>query len=125
MRCCTSDVLDSRIVLHEHSVVTKYATCKDQAQKGMVKNMTRTQIENVVYKAIAEAFLLDEETVRKETQKALREDLGASSMQYLPLITTIEEELGVDIDLHGFQNDARTIGGVVNYVEAVCKEQGL
>jgi Acyl carrier protein len=79
----------------------------------------KEKIRNQVYQAIADAFMMDVSEVEKNPGKRLREDMGASSMQYLPLISTLEDECDLEIDLHGFQNEARTINEAVEYV---CRE---
>lgn len=83
----------------------------------------KEKIRSEVYQAVADAFMLDVAEVETNLQKRLREDMGASSMQYLPLISTLEEECNVELDLHGFQNEARTIDGIVEYVFAEYEKQ--
>lgn len=83
---------------------------------------TKESIRKTVYQAIADAFMMDTEQVAADPQKRLREDLGASSMQYLPLISTLEDAYNLEIDLHGFQNEARTIEAAVDYVYAAYEK---
>lgn len=83
---------------------------------------TKESIQKTVYQAIADAFMMDVDQVANQPEKRLREDLGASSMQYLPLISTLEDTYNIEIDLHGFQNEARTIEAAVDYIYTACEK---
>lgn len=83
---------------------------------------SKESIRKTVYQAIADAFMMDVDVVANQPDKRLREDLGASSMQYLPLISTLEDAYNIEIDLHHFQNEARTIDAVVDYIYAACEK---
>lgn len=85
--------------------------------------VAREDIESKAYEAIADAFMLDVAEVQKRPDLHLREDLGASSMQYYPLIATLEDAFGVALDFHEFQNEARTVQGVVDFTQRACDEQ--
>ena len=83
----------------------------------------KEKIQDVVAQAIADAFMMDVEEVKKDPTKRLREDMGASSMNYFPLISAIEDAFDIEFDFHGFQNDAKTIEQVSEYTYKVMQEQ--
>lgn len=76
----------------------------------------RKNVQNVVYQAVADAFMMDTAAIAADPSKRLREDMGATSMQYFPIISTLEDEFDLDIDLHDFQNNTRSIEDAVDFV---------
>ena len=78
---------------------------------------TEAEIRQGVYAAMADAFMMDASQVEANTQIRLREDLGASSMQYYPLIADLEDTFGVEFELHEFQYAARTVDDIVELVK--------
>lgn len=83
----------------------------------------KEKISEVVTQAIADAFMMDAEEVKNNPNRRLREDLGASSMNYFPLISAIEDAFDIEFDFHGFQNEAKTIAEVSTYTEKIIHEQ--
>ena len=79
---------------------------------------TTEEITQKVYAAVADAFMKTPEEVAANPQVRLREDLGASSMQYYPLISDLEEAFDVEFELHDFQFRARTVDDIVAMVAA-------
>ena len=77
---------------------------------------TTEEIKQGVYAAVADAFMLSVEQVAANPAVRLREDLGASSMNYYPLIADLEEAFDVEFELHDFQFRARTVDDVVAMV---------
>lgn len=92
-----------------------------QLNEGALK--MNEKIAEVVYQAIADAFMVDVDEIKNNPDKRLREDMGASSMQYFPIIATIEDECDIEVDMHLFQNEARTIGTAVDYVIGLYNQQ--
>lgn len=78
---------------------------------------TEAEIRSEVYAAVADAFMMDVSQVEANTQIRLREDLGASSMQYYPLIADLEDSFGIELELHEFQYVARTVEDIVELVK--------
>jgi acyl carrier protein len=51
-------------------------------------------------------------------------DLGAESVQSIELLATFDEEFGIEMD----EDEAlavQTVGGAVEFITKVCKEQGV
>lgn len=76
----------------------------------------RKDVQTVVYRAVADAFMVDVASIEADPTKRLREDMGATSMQYFPIISALEDEFDLDIDLHDFQNGTRSIEDAVDFV---------
>lgn len=81
------------------------------------------KVKEAAYQAIADAFMIDVSEVERNPDRRLREDMGASSMQYFPLIAALEDKFDIELDFHGFQNEARTFAQVADYTYAVYLEQ--
>ena len=77
---------------------------------------TAEEIKQGVYAAVADAFMLSAEQVAANPAVRLREDLGASSMNYYPLISDLEEAFDVEFELHDFQFRAKTVDDIVAMV---------
>ena len=77
---------------------------------------TEADIKEKVYAAVADAFMLSAEQVAANPAVRLREDLGASSMNYYPLIADLEEAFDVEFELHDFQFRAKTVNDIVAMV---------
>ncbi len=57
-------------------------------------------------------------------EHAFADDLGAESIQSIELLANFDEEFGIEMD-----EDAamaiQTVGGAVEFITQVCKEQGV
>ena len=51
-------------------------------------------------------------------------DLGAESVQSVELVANFEEEFGIEMDEDAALS-VTTVGGAVEFIAAVCKEQGV
>ena len=51
-------------------------------------------------------------------------DLGAESIQSVELVAMFEEEFGIEMDEDAALS-VQTVGGAVEFVTRVCKEQGV
>ena len=51
-------------------------------------------------------------------------DLGAESVQSVELVAMFEEEFGIEMDEDGALA-VETIGGAIEFIDKVCKEQGV
>jgi acyl carrier protein len=51
-------------------------------------------------------------------------DLGAESVQSIELVAMFEEEFGIEMDEDAALS-VETVGDAVNFITAVCKEQGV
>jgi len=51
-------------------------------------------------------------------------DLGAESVQSIELVAMFEEEFGIEMDEDAALS-VQTVGDAVNFITAVCKEQGV
>ncbi len=75
-----------------------------------------------VIEVTARVLQLDEGDVKPEQNFSV--DLGAESIQSIELMAMFEEEFGIEMD-----EDAAlavtTVGGAAEFIEGVCKEQGV
>ena len=51
-------------------------------------------------------------------------DLGAESVQSIELVANFEEEFGIEMDEEAALS-VDTVGGAVEFITKVCKEQGV
>jgi len=51
-------------------------------------------------------------------------DLGAESVQSIELVAMFEEEFGIEMDEDAALS-VETVGGAVDFIGKVCKEQGV
>ena len=51
-------------------------------------------------------------------------DLGAESVQSIELVAMFEEEFGIEMDEDAALS-VQTVGNAVEFITAVCKEQGV
>ena len=81
----------------------------------------REKITEVLEKDVADIFMLELDYVASHHDMRFREDLAASSVQYFPIISTLEEEFDLEIDFHEFQNEGRTIELAIDFVVDLYK----
>ena len=77
---------------------------------------TRLTIAEIVNASVADIFMKDLEYIASHHELNFRTDLNATSLQYFPLITELEEQLDIELDAHDFQWKAHTIGEAVDLV---------
>ena len=79
-------------------------------------------IEERVKDVTARVLKIDAARIKPEDNFAV--DLGAESVQSIELVAMFEEEFGIEMD-----EDAAlavdTVGGAVEFITKVCKEQGV
>jgi len=79
-------------------------------------------VEQRVKAVTAKVLDLDASEIKLENEFAA--DLGAESVQSVELVAMFEEEFGIEMD-----EDAalavETVGGAVEFITNVCKEQGV
>ena len=73
--------------------------------------------------AIAQVFRKTPEEVAANHDLRLKEDLGANSKHYFPIIAAFEDEYGLMMDYHVFQYSATTVASAIDYVVEQYKEQ--
>ena len=83
----------------------------------------RQKITDVLNETIADIFMLDKAHIAAHHELNFRTDLNATSMQYFPLITELEERLDIDIDAYDFQNKSHTVGDAVDFLMDVYTAQ--
>ena len=76
----------------------------------------RQRIIEILNEGIADIFMKDKDFIAANHDMKFRTSLKATSMQYFPLITIIEEKLDIELDAHDFQYKAHTIGEAVDYI---------
>ena len=76
----------------------------------------REQIAATMDEAIAQVFRKTPEEVAANHDLRLKEDLGANSKHYFPIIAAFEDEYGLMIDYHMFQYSATTVASAIDYV---------
>ncbi len=70
----------------------------------------------------ARVLKIDPATIKPEHQFAA--DLGAESVQSVELVAMFEEEFGIEMDEDAALS-VSTVGGAVEFITKVCKEQGV
>ena len=81
------------------------------------------QVSEVMEKSIATIFRKDATEVAANHGIRMREDLGASSKHYFPLIADIEDAFGIMIDYHMFQYEATTVQSAIDYIASEYRIQ--
>jgi len=81
------------------------------------------KITNTLNETVADIFMMETEHIAAHHELNFRKDLNASSIQYFPLITELEELLDLSIDLHDFQSKAHTIADAVVFLVGLHSEQ--
>ncbi len=79
-------------------------------------------VEERVKAVTARVLGLDPEEIRPE--HSFTEDLGAESVQSIELVAMFEEEFGIEMDEDAALS-VTTVGGAVDFIANVCKEQGV
>ncbi|NLH44135.1 MAG: acyl carrier protein [Planctomycetes bacterium] len=79
-------------------------------------------VEERVKMVTAKVLDLDPERIHPED--SFTEDLGAESVQSIELVAMFEEEFGIEMDEDAALS-VTTVGGAVDFITAVCKEQGV
>ncbi|MBQ7505622.1 MAG: acyl carrier protein [Ruminococcus sp.] len=64
---------------------------------------------------LAEQFDVDEDKIAEDTD--LQEDLGADSLDVVDLLMSIEDEFEIEVPDDEIEN-LKTVGAIVNYIEA-------
>ena len=64
---------------------------------------------------LAEQFDVEEDAIKPDTD--LQDDLGADSLDVVDLLMSIEDEFEIEIPDEEIEN-IRTVGDLVNYIEA-------
>lgn len=64
---------------------------------------------------LAEQFDVDEDKISEDTD--LQEDLGADSLDVVDLLMSIEDEFEIEVPDDEIE-DLKTVGAIVNYIEA-------
>ena len=67
---------------------------------------------------LAEQFDVEEDSLQNDTD--LQDDLGADSLDVVDLLMSIEDEFEIEIPDEEIEN-IRTVGDLVNYIEANIK----
>ncbi len=81
-----------------------------------------SSVEDRVKAVTARVLKMDVNEIKPE--HAFVADLGAESVQSIELVASFEEEFGIEMD----EVEAvtiQTVGGAVQYITKVCKEQGM
>jgi acyl carrier protein len=70
------------------------------------------------------ARVLDLSPEEIQPEHSFTEDLGAESVQSIELVAMFEEEFGIEMNEDAALS-VTTVGGAVDFITAVCKEQGV
>jgi len=84
--------------------------------------MDKQQIEQGVVKVVCQVLNVDPGMVRPESNFVF--DLGAESTQSVALVAAFEEEFGIEMEQEAALT-VDTVGGAVEFIENVCREQGV
>jgi acyl carrier protein len=79
-------------------------------------------VEKRVKEVTARVLGLDPEKIRLDD--SFTEDLGAESVQSIELVAMFEEEFGIEMNEDAALS-VTTVGGAVDFITNVCKEQGV
>jgi len=83
----------------------------------------RETVNAALYEGVADIFMLNKDDVTSHPEWNFRTDLNATSLQYYPLITDLEEKLDINIDAHAFQWEAHTVGDAVDFLMGIYGER--
>jgi acyl carrier protein len=70
------------------------------------------------------ARILGIDAARIKDEHSFAFDLGAKSVQSIELVAGFEEEFGITLDEESALS-VTTVGGAIEYLARVCKEQGV
>jgi acyl carrier protein len=79
-------------------------------------------VEQRIKAVTARVLNVDADAIRPEHYFTV--DLGAESVQSVELVAGFEEEFGIEMDEEGALS-VETVGGAVEYITRICKEQGV
>ncbi|MCK4626962.1 MAG: acyl carrier protein [Phycisphaerae bacterium] len=79
-------------------------------------------VEQRVKEVTARVLKLNPEDIKIEHD--FMSDLGAESVQSIELMAMFEEEFGIEMDEDAALS-VETIGGAIEFITMVCKEQGV
>lgn len=79
-------------------------------------------VQDRVIAVTARVLRLDPARVKMEHHFA--KDLGAESIQSVELVANFEEEFGIEMDEDAALS-VSTVGGAVDFIENVCRDQGV
>ena len=79
-------------------------------------------VEQRVKEVTAQVLKLNPEDIKNEHD--FMSDLGAESVQSIELMAMFEEEFGIEMDEDAALS-VETIGGAIEFITMVCKEQGV
>jgi acyl carrier protein len=79
-------------------------------------------VEQRVKEVTARVLKLNPENIKIEHD--FMSDLGAESVQSIELMAMFEEEFGIEMDEDAALS-VETIGGAIEFITMVCKEQGV
>jgi acyl carrier protein len=81
-----------------------------------------TTVEERVKAVTANVLKLNIDEIRMDDN--FTADLGAESVQSIELVAMFEEEFGIEMDEDAALS-VQTVGEAVEFITAVCKEQGV
>ncbi|HUX16524.1 MAG TPA: phosphopantetheine-binding protein [Phycisphaerae bacterium] len=79
-------------------------------------------VEQRIKAVTARVLNVDADSIRPEHYFTV--DLGAESVQSVELVAGFEVEFGIEMDEEGALS-VETVGGAVEYITRICKEQGV
>ncbi|MBE0536257.1 MAG: acyl carrier protein [Phycisphaerae bacterium] len=79
-------------------------------------------VEERVKAVTARILKVDPKQIKPEHNFTV--DLGASSVQSVELVASFEEEFGIEMEEDAALS-VQSIGGAVEFITGVCKEQGV
>ena len=79
-------------------------------------------VEERVKTITAKALKIDSDQIKSEHN--FTADLGAESVQSIELVAMFEEEFGIEMEEDAALS-IETVGKAVEFITAVCKEQGV
>lgn len=73
-------------------------------------------IRDAVVKAVASVTKMSEEEVASQPDASFSNDLGMTSVEFFPIISELEDALGIEIDFAGYLNNATSVNATVEYL---------
>ena len=74
------------------------------------------EIRDAVVAAIVKVTGRPAEEVAARPDARFAEDLGMTSVEFFPIISELEDSLGIEIDFAGYLNNATSVNATVEYL---------
>lgn len=73
-------------------------------------------IKEIMITAMAKVFSVDKDTLNNNLNLNLLDDLHATSIQYFPVISALEDALDIELQYQDFRREGKTISDAIEFV---------